>query len=284
MNAKQNEDYIIEADELCFAYEEGGPNSLNGMNLKITRGEKVAFMGANGSGKSTFFLCCNGIHKPNAGKLSFNGVPVSYSKNELLKLRSKVGIVFQDPDNQLFSASVFQEISFGILNLCVPADQARQAVEQVIADLEITPFRERPAHALSGGEKKQVSIADIVVMNPEVIILDEPAASLDPKHTRMVNQIINELAGKGITILIATHDINYALDWADRIVLMQDGKVLAQGDPVTICSDKELLTSTNLEEPAVLKMFYSLCHKGILPKTLKPPLNMKELERYIEEN
>ena len=118
-------------------------------------------MGANGSGKSTFFLCCNGILRPQKGDILFHGKPVSYKRKELLALRSKVGIVFQDPDKQLFSASVEQEISFGILNLGVAKEQARTEVEQVMEELEIVPFRKRPVHALSGGQKKQVSIADI---------------------------------------------------------------------------------------------------------------------------
>ena len=127
-----------------------------------------------------------------------------------MKLRSKIGIVFQDPDNQLFSASVYQEISFGALNLGLSEKAAKEAVETVIDQLEITPFRHKPTHALSGGQKKQVSIADILVMKPDIIILDEPAAALDPKHTTLVNQIVDRMTESGITVFLATHDVNYA--------------------------------------------------------------------------
>ncbi len=278
----EKDDIIIEAKDIFYTYEEGGPHSLNGVSLKIRRGQKVAFMGANGCGKSTFFLCCNGIYRPDRGTLLFNGKPVDYSKKGLLNLRGKVGIVFQDPDNQLFSASVYQEISFGPMNLGIPEAQVREEIEQVIDYLEITPFRDRPAHALSGGQKKQVSIADILVMHPEVIILDEPAAALDAKHTKMVNQIVDRLAQEGITILMATHDIDYALSWADEIVLMHEGKVLMQADPVTVCTSQEALEMTNQEEPAVLKLFERLVRKGILETGLKPPVSMAELEEYIE--
>lgn len=276
------QDIIIEAKDIHFSYEEGGEHSLNGVSLKIRKGSKVAFMGANGCGKSTFFLCCNGIYKPDSGSILYKGKPVDYSKKGLLDLRSKVGIVFQDPDNQLFSASVYQEISFGALNMGMAVDEARAEVESVIEYLEITPFRDRPAHALSGGQKKQVSIADILVMHPEVMILDEPAAALDAKHTKKVNQIVDKLAGEGITILMSTHDIDYALSWADEIVLMHEGKVLLQADPVTVCTDKETLGLTNQEEPAVLRLFERLCSKSILQKGLKPPVCMEELEHYIE--
>lgn len=224
-------DIILEAKELMFTYEGEKDASLNGVTLRIRKGSKVAFMGANGSGKSTFFLCLNGIHKPDKGILYFDGKPVDYSKKGLQDIRRKVGIVFQDPDNQLFSASVIQEISFGVLNMGVPADKAREQVNQVIEKMAITPFQNRPTHALSGGQKKQVSIADILVMHPEVMILDEPAAALDPKHTKTVNEFINHLAEDGTTVLIATHDMDYAYAWADEIVLMHEGKVLKQGTP-----------------------------------------------------
>lgn len=276
-------DIILEAKGLCFSYDGEKVYSLNNLNLQIKRGQKVAFMGANGSGKSTFFLCCNGIHRPDKGVLYFDGKPVDYSRKGLLNLRSKVGIVFQDPDDQLFSASVFQEISFGILNLGVPKKQAEEEVERIIRQLEITPFKDRPTHSLSGGQKKQVSVADILVMHPDIMILDEPAASLDPKHTRIVNQIVDQLTKEGITVLMATHDMDYALEWADEIVLMHEGRVLLKGDPVTVCSDKKALEMTNLEVPAVLRLYDSLCRKGMLSKKLETPKNLEMLESYIEK-
>ena len=276
------EDIILKAENLYFSYDDENSHSLNGLSLEIKRGHKVAFMGANGSGKSTFFLCCNGIHRPSSGTLYFNGEPIDYSKKGLLDLRAKVGIIFQDPDNQLFSASVYQEISFGILNLGVSEEKAKEEVEQVIDYLEITPFRHKPTHALSGGQKKQVSIADILVMHPEIIILDEPAAALDPKHTTMVNHIVDRLTDEGITVLMSTHDVNYAFEWADDIFLFKDGKVLMQGTPVEVFSNQSALAETNLEQPAVLQLFHSLCRKGILKSSLPLPRNLAVLEKYIE--
>lgn len=278
-----NHDIILKADDLYFSYDDDKTHSLNGLSLEIKRGSKVAFMGANGSGKSTFFLCCNGIHKPAKGTLYYNGKPISYDKKGLLELRSKVGIVFQDPDNQLFSASVYQEISFGILNLGVSEEQAKKEVEQVIDSLEITPFRHKPTHALSGGQKKQVSIADILVMHPEVIILDEPAAALDPKHTAMVNHIVDQMTEQGITVLIATHDVNYAYEWADEIMLFHEGKVLMHGTPKEVFSSPDVLKKTNLEPPVVLELFRRLTKKGILSSSLPLPKNLKTLEKYIED-
>ena len=275
-----NNDIILKAENLYFSYDDENSHSLNGLSLEIKRGQKVAFMGSNGSGKSTFFLCCNGIHRPSSGTLYFDGEPVTYDKKGLLKLRSKVGIVFQDPDNQLFSASVYQEISFGILNLGVSEEDAKKEVEEVIDYLEIT---HKPTHSLSGGQKKQVSIADILVMHPDIIILDEPAAALDPKHTTMVNHIVNRLTEAGITVLMATHDVNYAYEWADEIMLFHEGKVLMHGTPADVFSNKAVLARTNLEPPAVLELFDSLCMKGILKPTLSVPKNLKTLEKYIAD-
>lgn len=279
----QNEDIILKAEDLHFSYDDDDSHSLNGLSVEIRRNRKIAVMGANGSGKSTFFLCCTGICRPQSGKMYLNGEEYSYTKKGLLDVRSKIGIVFQDPDNQLFSASVYQEISFGILNLGVPEELARKEVEDVIDYLEITPFRHKPTHALSGGQKKQVSIADILVMHPDIIILDEPAAALDPRHTTMVNHIVNQLTEQGITVLMATHDVNYAYEWADEILLFHEGKILMHGTPAQVFSNRAALKQTNLEPPVVLELFDSLCKKQILKSSLPLPKDLKTLEKYIAD-
>ena len=246
-----SEEIILEARDIWHSYEENDRFSLQGLDLKVKRGVRLLLWEPNGSGKIYFFSLLQRNFTTTKGRYFVHGKPVSYKRKELLALRAKVGIVFQDPDKQLFSASVEQEISFGILNLGVAKEQARTEVEQVMEELEIVPFRKRPVHALSGGQKKQVSIADILVMRPEIIILDEPAAALDPKHTRMVNEMVDKLTEQGITVLMATHDMDYAYAWADEIVLMKDGKVLCQGAPEAVCRETEKLKETNLEEPAL---------------------------------
>lgn len=279
----KQEDWIIEAENLCYTYDGNDERALDRMNLKIRRGRKMAFLGGNGSGKSTFFLCLNGIRRPDDGRILIDGTPVKYTRKGLLDLRRKVGVVFQEPDDQLFCASVYQEISFGIMNLGADEAEAEREVERVIEELGITPFQERPAHALSGGQKKLVAIADILVMHPEVMILDEPTAALDPKHTRIVQDIISKLTERGITVLMATHDMDYAYGWADEIVLMHEGKVLRSGSPAEVCSDRQALEKTNLEMPSVLRLYEIMKEKGILPSGDKPPVDMRELERRLSE-
>ena len=274
---KRHEDWVIEAQDVSYTYDGNNERALDGLNLKIRRGTKVAFMGGNGSGKSTFFLCLNGIRRPDTGKICIDGEAIEYTRKGLLNVRGRVGIVFQEPDDQLFSASVYEEISFGILNLGADEETARREVESVIKELEITPFQDRPAHALSGGQKKQVAIADILVMHPEVMILDEPAAALDPKHTKKVQQIVDHLTEKGITVLMATHDIDYAYAWADEIILMHEGKVIRQGTPFDVCSDRAALKTASLEVPAVLRIHQRLKEKGLIPEDAVPPGSVDEL-------
>lgn len=279
-------DLILEARHVSYSYGSGEMPSLKDLSLSIRRGRRTAVMGANGSGKSTFFLCCNGILRPDEGQIYYNGQPLSYRKKDLLSLREKVGIVFQDPDMQLFCASVYQEISFGPLNLGLPRDEAAREVEAVIRRLGITPFRHRPAHALSGGQKKQVALADILVMHPELLILDEPFAALDPSHVHIIRDMIRDLEKDSspsgpLTVVIATHDTDFALEWADEVILFSEGQVLAQGAPASVLTDRELLARASLDLPGVIKVFESLQAAGLLGADLPAPKHLDQLTDYI---
>lgn len=275
-------DYMVIAEDLHYTYEDG-TEALRGIDLKIRFGEKVAVMGANGSGKSTFFRHLNGLLKPERGRVLIDEEPIVYSRKGLLDVRKKVGIVFQNPDDQLFSASVKQEISFGVMNLGLSEDEAERKVDEIMKRLNITPFADKPTHFLSGGQKKQVAIADIVVMDPSLMILDEPDAALDPRHSRIIDSIVDGLSGKGITVILSTHDVQRALLWADRVVIFDEGRIAGQGTPEEIFADDALLERTNLEKPAVLRIFETLKSEGILSDTLRPPRSMDELEKYIRE-
>lgn len=275
-------DTIVKTENLKYTYADG-TEALKGIDLEIKRGEKVAIMGANGSGKSTFFLTLNGISQPTDGKIFIDGEEIKYDRKSLIEVRKKIGIVFQDPDSQLFSASVRQEISFGLFNLGYTQEEAAKKVDGIIDELNIAPFADKPTHFLSGGQKKRVAIADILVMDPEIIIFDEPTSGLDPKHIKLTDEIIDSLSAKGITVIIATHDAQRALSWADRLVLFNDGMVIGEGKPEDLLRNENLLGETNLEKPSVLKLFDNLVEVGILDKNLKTPVNTDELEAYIKE-
>ena len=274
-------EYVIRAENVDYTYEGSKIKALDHLSLNIRKGKKVAVMGGNGCGKSTFFLCLNGIRRPESGRIFIDGKPIEYTKKGLLDVRRKVGIVFQNPDEQLFSASVYEEISFGILNMGADEETAEKAVRQIIEELGLAAFQEEPTHALSGGQKKQVAIADILVMHPEVMILDEPAAALDMKHTKKVNEMIERLTEKGITVLIATHDIEYACGWADEIVLMHEGKVIRHAETMEICQDEEALKEAELEIPTVIRMYRKLTEKKILSDKEEPPRTWEELESRL---
>lgn len=274
---------LLEARHLFFSYEGESSFAVQDLSLQIEEGKKIACMGSNGSGKSTFFLCCNGIRKPRKGQLLFDGHPFDYSKKGLLKLRKQVGIVFQDSDTQLFSSDVFQEIAFGPLNLGEDPQTVRRKTEAIIERLELSSFADKPVHALSGGQKKLVAIADILVMEPRLLILDEPFSSLDPLHAGLIRDMIQEISRQGVTILMATHDVDYAYSWADEILLFDEGKILQGGTPDSVFSRKDLLRQTSLEQPAVLSFFHSLCEKGILSPTLPAPRTFDEITIHLHQ-
>lgn len=248
---------MIEIKNLNYRYEDGTV-ALQNVNLTIQKGEKIAIMGPNGSGKSTLFLCLNGVRKPTKGSILVNGEPIAYNRNGLKELRQTIGIVFQNPDHQLFSADVYQEISFGPMNLGLDKEVVRERVESVLASLHIEHLRKRPTHFLSGGQKKQVAIADILAMKPEVILFDEPTAALDFYHSKVVNHMIDELCESGITVIQATHDSDYAMSWADQVIVIQDGKVLVKDTPQNVFQNVELRKRAYIEEPNVIKMYNCL--------------------------
>lgn len=264
------DNYIIDAEDLYFSYDDNKTYALNGLSLRIKSGRKVAVMGANGSGKSTFFLALNGINRLSKGSLKIYGEEIKYDKKSLIKIRSMVGIVFQDPEKQLFSASVGQEISFGALNMGMGDNDAKEAVEYICERLSITPYIDRATHSLSGGQKKQVSIADVLVMNPKVVILDEPFSSLDPRHADLVKQAIDLLVKENVTVLISTHDPDFAYSWADEIVVIDEGRVIAHDLPEEIFLNEDIISRANIKIPTIFEFINKLSNAGKIPKNKYP--------------
>lgn len=271
---------IIQTENLCYSYEDG-TRALNGVSIAIPKGGRVALLGANGSGKSTFFLCLNGVLKPQEGCIRYNGETVRYAKKQLKQLRKNVGIVFQDPETQLFCANVYEEISFGALNSGMSEEAARKAVRDTMEDLQIAPLQDKPVHALSGGQKKLVSIADILVMRPEVVLLDEPSASLDPFHTDMVYRAVERMSGAGITVVIATHNVDFACAWADTVFVFRQGTILAGGAPKEIFTDSQLTADAAFKLPACIRMHRRLVDSGHLDPNTPVPRSMQELEESL---
>lgn len=233
----------------CYPLQQGQQRAaLHGFTLKVPEREKIAVVGRNGSGKSTFFLHCNGLYQPQSGQVKFKGQPMSYDRHSLKRLRQQVGLIFQNPDDQLFSASVAQDISFGPLNLGLSEAAARQRVQQAAEICEITHLLDRPTHALSGGEKARVAMAGVLAMEPEVLVADEPLASLDPWVRLTIFDILQKFFDQGKTILMATHNLSVVRYWASYVVVLEAGRVVFSGTPPQLLADKPLLEATGLAQ------------------------------------
>ncbi|ADH60214.1 cobalt ABC transporter, ATPase subunit [Thermoanaerobacter mathranii subsp. mathranii str. A3] len=274
------EQFILEAIDITFEYSDG-TKALDEVNMSIEEGKKIAVLGPNGAGKTTLFLHFNGILKPKSGKILYKGEEINYRHSELVKLRKNVGIVFQNPDIQLFSASVYQEISFGPMNLGYPENIVKEKVENAMKETRIIGLKDKPTHFLSYGQKKSVSIADIIVMEPEVIILDEPTVYLDPKHVQEIMGLFDKLVEKGKTIILSTHDVDFAYSWADYIYVMKNGKVVAKGEPTVVFANAKELDRSDLKKPMLLEIYEILKEKGIISGS-NIPKNIEELKKYIK--
>lgn len=245
--------WLFELHEVSFSYP-GGIVALDNLSLRIPARKKVVFLGANGSGKSTLFFHLNGILRPQRGRVLFRGEPVVYTRSSLRNLRRQVGMVFQDPDTQLFAGSVFQEISFGPMNLGWPIDEVHKRVEKTLSLMAIETLRDRPIHFLSYGEKRRVAIADVLAMDAEVILFDEPTAYLDAKGIAELVEIVEGLYQSGKEILLATHDTDFAYALADWIVVLEKGTVLTEGVPETVFSEISRLDRGNIRRPLLFEV------------------------------
>ncbi|MBW0090293.1 ATP-binding cassette domain-containing protein [Pseudonocardia sp. KRD-184] len=235
---------VLEARGLCFSYETGRP-VLDGADLALHAGRRVAVLGPNGGGKTTLFRLLAGALAPGAGEVLLDGEPVRRTRRGLTALRTQVQLVLQDPDDQLFSASVGQDVSFGPVNMGLPADDVRARVDAALAALGITGLAERPTHMLSFGQKKRVAIAGAVAMAPRLLVLDEPTAGLDPAG---VEELLDTLAGlhaTGTTPVLSTHDVDLAHRFADEVAVVVDGRVVT-GETSAVLGDTALLRAARL--------------------------------------
>jgi cobalt/nickel transport system ATP-binding protein len=233
--------HTIEVADLSFAYPDGHA-ALNRVSLHIAPGEKVALLGPNGAGKSTLLLHLNGILHTQAGKVQVCGLDVT--EKTLGRVRAAVGLVFQNPDDQLFSPTVFDDVAFGPIYQGLSAAEVRRRVDDALAAVRMTEYKTRVSHHLSTGEKKRIAIATVLSMGPEILVLDEPTAGLDPRARRGLLHLLAELPQ---TMLVATHDIRMVLELLPRTIIMDRGEVVADGTSADILCNAELLAAHGLE-------------------------------------
>lgn len=244
---------VFAVRDVCFAYPGAGP-ALDGISLDIVRGESVALLGANASGKSTLLQLLDGLQFPQAGTIHAFGEPLTEAALErppfAREFRRRVGMMFQSSDVQLFCATVEEELAFGPLQLRLPEEEVRQRIEDVLALLQIEHLRRRPPQALSGGEKKRVALGGLLTAGPQVLLLDEPTAALDPRSQQWVVELLGDLRAAGLTIVAATHDLTLAPEIADRaVILSEDHRILASGPVADILGNIDLLLDANLIHP-----------------------------------
>jgi len=253
--------HLIETRNLCYSYP-GSVKALEGISFIAPRNSRIAVMGSNGAGKSTLFKHFNGILKPTSGSVLIRGEPIT--KANIREVRKFVGIVFQNPDDQIIAPTVAQDIAFGPTNLGLDEETIHHRVEEALRITGIEHIADRVPHHLSGGEKKRVAIAGAIAMEPEVLVLDEPTAGLDPRGVHDLLGFINDLKQKsGMTVIFSTHDVSLIPEIADFIYVMDKGRIVAQGTVAEVFVRTELLKSVRLDVPHYPKLIQSLREKGI---------------------
>ena len=253
--------HLIETRELTYVYP-GNVTALHSLNFVAPRNARIAVIGSNGAGKSTLFKCFNGIFKPSSGSVLIRGEPIT--KENIREVRKFVGIVFQNADDQIFSPTVEQDVAFGPTNLGLDDETIHHRVHEALRLVGIEDLAHRVPHHLSGGEKKRVAIAGVIAMEPEVLVLDEPTAGLDPQGVSDLVTFINSLSKKfGMTVIFSTHDVSLVAEVADYVYVMNKGRFVAEGTVEEIFLQPDLLRSVRLDVPVLPKLLASLQKKGI---------------------
>mgnify|MGYP000991952276 CR=1 FL=1 len=257
---------FIELKDLVYTYskEQGDDNlcpAIDHVSIEIKRGEYIAIAGSNGSGKSTFARCLNGLLLPTEGESLVDGMDTN-DDDLIWDIRKKIGMVFQNPDNQIVSSMVEDEVAFGPENIGIENPELRKRVDNALKSVGMYKYRNREAHKLSGGQKQRIAIAGAVAMRPDCIVFDEPTAMLDPKGRSQVMKVIRELNDQGITIILITHFMEEVAE-ADRVLVMKSGKLLADSVPEDVFADTNLIESAGLEIPAAVLLRNELIENGI---------------------
>ncbi len=245
---------ILEFDRTFYSYPCGSRVAIQGLNLKVPAGKRCGLIGQNGCGKTTFFLLANGLYQPQQGTVRWEGEPFRYDRKSLMQLRQQIGLVFQNPEHQLVASTVEEDISYGLYNLGLAEAEVARMVQEAIEQFDLTELANQPIHNLSLGQKKRVSIADIMVLKPKLLLLDEPTAYLDPRHTRKLIGLLQQIHASGTTILLASHDLDFIYRWADWIFVMDRGQLILEGTPETVFAGREVLEQLQLGVPLAIEL------------------------------
>ncbi|GAA3049518.1 ATP-binding cassette domain-containing protein [Streptomyces roseofulvus] len=271
---------VVELVRAGFAYEDG-PAVLTDVGFAVTEGRAVALLGRNGGGKTTLLRLLSGGLRPGAGTLLLDGEEVAYDRKGLTRLRTSVQLVVQDPDDQLFAASVAQDVSFGPMNLGLAEEEVRLRVAEALEALDITALADRPTHLLSYGQRKRAAIAGAVAMRPRVLVMDEPTAGLDPHGQERLLETLERLRAAGTTVVMATHDVDLALRWADEAAVLSPAG-LRTGPAAELLADDALLDAARLRRPWAVSVGRLLRAQGLLPEGVPAPRTAEDLDLLLD--
>ncbi|MDX2292640.1 MULTISPECIES: ATP-binding cassette domain-containing protein [Streptomyces] len=271
---------VVELVRAGFAYEDG-PAVLTDVGFAVTEGRAIALLGRNGGGKTTLLRLLSGGLRPGAGTLLLDGEEVAYDRKGLTRLRTSVQLVVQDPDDQLFAASVAQDVSFGPMNLGLAEEEVRLRVAEALEALDITALADRPTHLLSYGQRKRAAIAGAVAMRPRVLIMDEPTAGLDPHGQERLLETLERLRAAGTTVVMATHDVDLALRWADEAAVLSPAG-LRTGPAAELLADDALLDAARLRRPWAVSVGRLLRAQGLLPEGVPAPRTAEDLDLLLD--
>ncbi|ADZ10191.1 cobalt ABC transporter, ATPase subunit [Methanobacterium lacus] len=271
---------IIETNDLTYEYPDG-TKALEKVNFNAEEGKIVALLGPNGAGKSTLFLHFNGILRPTHGSVHVDGETVSYDKKELLKIRQKVGIVFQNPDDQLFAPTVLEDVAFGPMNMGLSNEEVDERVKDALLRVGMEGYEKKAPHHLSGGQKKRVAIAGILAMKPKIMVLDEPTSGLDPRGASQILKLLYQLNSEGMTIVISTHDVDLVPIYASKVYIISQGKIIKEGNPQDVFEDVETIRGANLRLPRIAHLMEILKKEDKLPFDKPYPLTIGGARKRI---
>lgn len=271
---------IIETKDVTYEYPDG-TKALEGVNFHADEGKIVALLGPNGAGKSTLFLHFNGILQPSMGSVFIDGESVSYKKKDLMKIRQKVGIVFQNPDDQLFAPTVIEDVAFGPMNMGLSKEEVESRVTEALSRVGMEGYEKKPPHHLSGGQKKRVAIAGILAMKPKIMVLDEPTSGLDPKGASQILKLLYQLNKEGMTIVISTHDVDLVPLYASRVYIISNGKIIKEGTAPEVFGDVKTVRGANLRLPRIAHLMEILEKEDKLPFDKPYPLTIGGARKRI---
>lgn len=274
---------IVQLKGVSYFYTSSKTKALDNIDLDLYPGEKIAILGANGAGKSTLFRHLNGILKPASGEVLVKGEPIS--KKNIRTVRQTVGIVFQNPDDQILAPTIEQDVAFGPINMGLDEEEVEKRVKKALELVNLSGFEERSPHHLSGGQKKLVAIAGVIAMQPEVVVLDEPTAGLDPLSAENIMKIVDGMNRKfGITVVLSTHDVDIVPLFADVVYVMHHGRIEARGTAKEIFKKHQLLENAHLRMPRIAEVFELLQESGFdTDIKITPPDAKDEIVRLINE-